>query len=80
VPILVGHGIPVGAYANGFTGIHTDFSSVGATVDMLKARTDLGPETYADFAAQWIADGATLIGGCCEVGPAHIAELKRRFG
>ena len=80
VPILAGQGIPVGAYANGFTGIHNDFNTVGATVDLLKKRTDLGPEAYADFAQQWVNDGATLIGGCCEVGPAHITELKRRFG
>ncbi|MEO0910611.1 MAG: homocysteine S-methyltransferase family protein [Pseudomonadota bacterium] len=42
-------------------------------------RTDLGPEKYADFCEQWIAQGASVIGGCCEVGPKHIAELKRRF-
>ena len=23
--------------------------------------------------------GASIIGGCCEVGPAHIAELARRL-
>jgi S-methylmethionine-dependent homocysteine/selenocysteine methylase len=80
VPILAGNGIPVGAYANGFTGIHNDFDAVGATVDLLKKRTDLGPKEYADFAQGWVDEGATLIGGCCEVGPAHIAELKRRFG
>ena len=71
--------IPVGAYANGFTGIAADFDKIGATVDSLKARTDLGPEAYAKFAQGWIDAGATLIGGCCEVGPAHIAELARRF-
>ena len=37
-------------------------------------------EEYANFAKDWISSGATLIGGCCEVGPAHIAELKRKFG
>ena len=72
-------GRPFGAYANGFTGIPAEFNKVGATVDIVKSRTDLGPDAYAEFAAAWIADGATLIGGCCEVGPAHIAELKRRF-
>ena len=47
---------------------------------MLEARTDLTPEAYANFAQIWIDNGATLVGGCCEVGPAHISELKRRFG
>jgi len=23
----------------------------------------------------WVAQGATIIGGCCEVGPAHIRAL-----
>ena len=79
VPILAKSGRVVGAYANGFTGIAADFNKVGATVDMLSARHDLGPNAYADFADGWAANGATIIGGCCEVGPAHIAELSRRL-
>ena len=79
VPILAKSGRLVGAYANGFTGIAADFNKVGATVDMLSARRDLGPNAYADFADGWAANGATIIGGCCEVGPAHIAELSRRL-
>lgn len=80
LPIIAAHGIPFGAYANGFTKISDAFKVVNQTVDTLTARTDLGPEAYADFAEQWVEMGATIIGGCCEVGPAHIAELKRRFG
>lgn len=80
VPLLVGNDIPVGAYANGFTGISDAFDSVGATVDLLKARKNLGPKVYADFAQNWVDPGATIIGGCCEVGPAHIAHLAQRFG
>jgi S-methylmethionine-dependent homocysteine/selenocysteine methylase len=79
VPCLVGNGFPVGAYANGFTGIAKDFNKIGATTDMLTARTDLNPATYADIAQEWATAGATLIGGCCEVGPAHIRELSQRF-
>ncbi|NND82377.1 MAG: homocysteine S-methyltransferase family protein [Gammaproteobacteria bacterium] len=79
VPLLSGSAIPVGAYANGFVEINTAFDSADATVDLLQSRTDLGPSAYADFAERWVADGATLIGGCCEVGPAHIAELSRRL-
>ncbi len=77
VKILAKAGLPFGAYANGFT--KADDLKLGGTVDALEARTDLGPEAYADFCARWIDDGATIIGGCCEVGPAHIAELSRRF-
>lgn len=74
------HGIRFGGYANGFTKISDAFKVVNQTVDALEARTDLGPDAYADFVETWVDMGATIIGGCCEVGPAHIAELKRRFG
>lgn len=80
LPLLRAAKIPIGGYANGFVEIAKDFNKIGATVDMLKSRSDLNPEEYANFAKDWINSGATLIGGCCEVGPAHIAELKRKFG
>lgn len=70
---------PIGAYANGFTKIPDSFKQAGATADILEARQDLGPLAYADFAHKWRASGASIIGGCCEVGPKHIKELARRF-
>lgn len=70
--------VPTGGYANGFTTIAPLMAN--GTVDVLQARTDLGPEDYAAHADRWISLGATIIGGCCEVGPAHISELARRFG
>ncbi|WP_343040868.1 homocysteine S-methyltransferase family protein [Pikeienuella piscinae] len=72
---LSGAPVPLGAYANGFTRITEAFKADRPTVDALKARTDLGPEAYLGFAREWVALGATLIGGCCEVGPAHIRLL-----
>ncbi len=72
-------GLPFGAYANGFEKITKDFLADKPTVDALNARRDLGPETYADYALGWVEQGATIVGGCCEVGPAHIAELARRL-
>jgi homocysteine S-methyltransferase len=78
IPLIADIGIPFGAYANGFTFITSSFTKT-ETVDSLEARNDLGPNEYADFCQQWVDQGATILGGCCEVGPAHIAELKRRF-
>jgi S-methylmethionine-dependent homocysteine/selenocysteine methylase len=78
MPGLVALGGPVGAYANGFTAIAAPFQP-GTTVERLSARQDLGPTAYADFAMDWVAQGATIVGGCCEVSPAHIAELARRL-
>jgi len=69
----------LGAYANGFTRINDVFKKDQPTVDVLESRTDLDPEAYLKFAEQWYKSGATIIGGCCEVGPAHIARLRNHF-
>ncbi|MEO1492273.1 MAG: homocysteine S-methyltransferase family protein [Pseudomonadota bacterium] len=79
VDVIKGIDMPFGAYANGFTEISESFVQVGATVRALSARTDLTPAAYAAFAEAWAKMGATIIGGCCEVGPAHIAEVARRL-
>jgi S-methylmethionine-dependent homocysteine/selenocysteine methylase len=79
VGALTGCGLRVGAYANGFTHINDAFLVPGATVDVLQKRKDLDPEAYAGFAADWVTRGVGIVGGCCEVGPAHIAFLAKRF-
>lgn len=68
---------PLGAYANGFTSIAS--LEPGGTVKSLEARHDLGPDEYTEFALGWVAEGASIIGGCCEVGPEHIARLADRL-
>ena len=73
--VLATFGKPFGAYANGFTHITEAFKQTAPTVDALQARSDLTPERYAAFALGWVGQGATIVGGCCEVGPAHIAHL-----
>jgi len=65
--------VPIGAYANGFTSISA--MPIGGGVEMLKARTDLGPDEYAAVAMQWVNGGAAVVGGCCEISPAHIERL-----
>lgn len=79
LPMLAEAGVPFGAYANGFTNISDGFKEEFPTVDALTARTDLTPAAYADYALGWVDRGATIIGGCCEVGPAHIAEIATRL-
>lgn len=77
MPIFAETGLPFGGFANGFTKI--DALQIGGTVDGLKARTDLGPDQYADHAMSWVEAGASIVGGCCEVGPAHIEKLAMRL-
>ncbi|MCY4466691.1 MAG: homocysteine S-methyltransferase family protein [Chloroflexi bacterium] len=75
LPILQASGLPFGAYANGFTGIPDDWVDRGG-VAQLSAREDMSPEAYARDVAGWIDAGASIVGGCCETGPAHIARLR----
>ncbi|MCX7557989.1 homocysteine S-methyltransferase family protein [Sulfitobacter sp. F26204] len=77
--ILAQSGLPYGAYANGFEQISAGFLTARPTVDSLTARHDLTPKFYAEHAMAWVDQGATIIGGCCEVSPAHIAEIARRL-
>lgn len=75
--VIKDFGLPFGAYANGFTEISEGFLGDAPTVDALEQRRDLGPVVYAEYVMGWIAQGATIVGGCCEIGPAHIAEIAR---
>ena len=72
-------GLPMGAYANAFTRISDAFRGAKASVDALQAREDLGPERYADHVMGWVAQGARIVGGCCETGPDHIAAVAHRL-
>jgi S-methylmethionine-dependent homocysteine/selenocysteine methylase len=67
----------IGAYANGFISIAS--LHPGGTVEALEARQDLNPQQYADHALGWVRNGASIIGGCCEIGPAHIKALHERL-
>ena len=68
---------PFGAYANGFTSI--DALQIGGTVDVLKSRKDLGPEDYFKHVLYWLENGATIIGGCCEISPQHIKHICQKL-
>ncbi len=72
-------GVPwVGGYANTFSPVPQDWTLGGdkETDGLLDLRADLDPERYADHAADWLANGATVVGGCCGTRPAHIARLR----
>lgn len=77
--VLATAGKSYGAYANGFETITEGFLGDKPTVDALRIRHDFTPEAYADHAISWVEHGATIVGGCCEVSPAHIAEIAQRL-
>jgi len=37
------------------------------------------PAQLVEEARQWVDDGVCMVGGCCGLGPAHIAALRRAF-
>ena len=68
--------VPVGAYANAFTPIPDKWDFHG-NESIPPSRIDVTPEAYSKHAAEWLSAGARIIGGCCEVGHAHIARLNQ---
>lgn len=66
--------LPIGAYGNAFTGIPEDWDEHADALP--EKRKDLTPDAYAEHARHWIDAGAEIVGGCCEVGPEHIARLR----
>ena len=66
LPILASLGVAFGAYANAG---HPD-EQVG-WVSHPQA-----PRNYLGFARQWVEAGASIVGGCCGTGPAHIRALS----
>ncbi|MGB5444044.1 MAG: homocysteine S-methyltransferase family protein [Psychromonas sp.] len=68
--------IELGAYANAFPPQPKDAT---ANAGLSIIREDLTPVSYLDWADKWRSKGATIIGGCCGIGPEHIAALSKHF-
>lgn len=66
----------VGVYANGFPSIEKEAL---ANSSLHELRRDLDPKGYLSFAESWRRRGASIIGGCCGIGPEHIAALKKHL-
>lgn len=66
-------GIRTGGYANAFA---PKLEGYAANEIVLGRREDLTPSDYHDVCAGWVASGATIIGGCCQMFPEHIDALS----
>ena len=66
--VLASAGIPFGVYAN-----------LGAPDDTtgFQRSESIPPQRFAEAAAEWVAAGARLVGGCCGTTPAHIAAIRQ---
>ena len=65
--------MPIGVYANCFE-VAIDESAANAGIHGM--RYDVTPEAYLELARGWVAAGASLVGGCCGIGPEHISALS----
>ena len=72
---LLDTNVSIGVYANAFPPENT--ATGDANAKLSEIRQDLTPLRYQEFARQWQALGATIIGGCCGVGSEHIKALKK---
>jgi len=78
-------GVPFGFKLNGFittkptSGYTNTFnkSKTGNPNEFLGRREDLMPEKMGLIVKKFKEAGATILGGCCETGPAHILELSK---
>ena len=78
MPELARDGRPFGAYANAFSADLSQYGP-GQTVEKIENRTDLDPPAYAAHVQKWVEAGATIVGGCCQTDPTHIAEIKSQL-
>ena len=67
-------GVGLGVYANAFA---PEPPSDEPYAGISKLRDDLDPEHYLKWIERWLAAGADIVGGCCGIGPEHIAEIAR---
>lgn len=69
----LGAAVGIGVYANAF---EHGSNGGGANEGLSGLRKDTHPEGYLHWAQEWVAAGATLVGGCCGIGPQHIERLS----
>ena len=65
----------IGGYANRFVSTHADPESGEANERISALRDDLDPDNYGEVVGSWLDAGATVVGGCCGMEPAHIARI-----
>ena len=71
----------VGGYGNAFSCVPKDWLLDGSksTDGSLQMRDDLTPSFYADFAMNWLDQGANIVGGCCGTTAQHVHSISSRL-
>lgn len=77
--------IPYGFKLNAFKNIPNDYGvsspsiwgKNGNPTIILGKREDITESKFYEFAKKFKDDGATILGGCCEIRPSHINEIAK---
>mmetsp|Transcript_1120 Transcript_1120/g.2665 ORF Transcript_1120/g.2665 Transcript_1120/m.2665 type:complete len:103 (+) Transcript_1120:1132-1440(+) len=74
-------GVAIGGYANGFQVTTSQWLSGEAAVEAAGESGDfrdgiITEEAYCRHARRWVSLGATIVGGCCGIGPSHIRKIS----
>ncbi|QGY33156.1 homocysteine S-methyltransferase family protein [Pantoea cypripedii] len=69
--------VRVGVYANAFL---PEPPSDTPYAGISQLRPDMDPPHYLAWAQKWLDDGASIIGGCCGIGPEHISFIRQHLG
>jgi homocysteine S-methyltransferase len=68
---------PPDAIAPALRAVRARFAgTMGAYPELESQPAPLRPGPFAGLALGWIADGARIVGGCCDATPAHVAALR----
>ena len=49
----------------------------GDRINVLGINTDLNESKFYDYVKKFMNNGATILGGCCEIRPSHIKEIAK---
>lgn len=68
---------PIGGYPNRFKPVPEDWT----LDDDQEIMRDMGltPQTFVDWSAKFVEEGATYLGGCCGIGPTFIQALAKHL-
>jgi homocysteine S-methyltransferase len=77
--------MPYGFKLNAFKKIPEGYSvaskdqwgDAGNPTTVLGKNTDLNESKFYEYAKKFMKDGATILGGCCEIRPSHIKEISK---
>ena len=77
--------IPYGFKLNAFKKIPEGYTvaskdqwgNAGNPITVLGKNTDLNESKFYEYAKKFMKNGATILGGCCEIKPSHIKEIVK---